>query len=311
VKRDSPSKLRHKESSSIGIALKNINSLAHRPVITDGAWGTELLALGLNFGACPDEWNLTFPEHVQRVAQSYVDAGSEVILSNTFGSNRIVLRNYGLSEQTALINRRGAEISRAAAGKHVRVFAAMGPSRKSLARGEIKAQELSFAFMEQATALAEGGADALVLETFTDLNELTIAVAAAKITGLPVVACMVFDFDFKKDCTTIDERLTHAVTQLSEFGADVLGANCGRGVDAYLPVCERLKTLTQLPLWFKPNAGLPKMIEGNATYEISPVKFAKNAKTLVDKGASFIGGCCGCGPTFITELVRQFKTTSI
>jgi 5-methyltetrahydrofolate--homocysteine methyltransferase len=267
------------------------------------------LALGLNFGACPDEWNLTFPEHVQRVAQSYVDAGSQVILSNTFGSNRIVLRSYGLESKIALINRRGAEISRAAAGHHVQVFAAMGPSRKSLARGEITAHELTYAFTEQATVLAEGGADALVLETFTDLDELAIAVAAAKTTGLPVVACLVFDFDFKKDCSTIDETLTRSVTRLSECGADVLGANCGRGVDAYIPVCERLKTLTHLPLWFKPNAGLPKMIEGKAIYEVSPVKFAEKAKTLVEKGAFFIGGCCGCRPTFITELVRQFKAT--
>jgi methionine synthase I (cobalamin-dependent) len=284
-----------------------MGSLSHRPVITDGAWGTELQALGLDLRVCPDEWNLTFPERVQQVAQSYVDAGSQVILSNTFGANRIVLQSYGLAEQTALINRRGAEISRAAAGRNVRVFASMGPSRKSLARGDITARELTFAFTEQATALAEGGADALVLETFTDLDELAIAVTSAKTTTLSVVACLVFDFDFKKTRTTLDETLTRAATRLSECGADVLGANCSDRVDTYLSVCERLRKRTRLPLWFKPNAGLPKMIEGKATYEMSPFQFAIQAKTLVDTGASFIGGCCGCGPAFITELVRQFK----
>lgn len=288
-----------------------LDSFSNRPVIIDGAWGTELQAQGLRPGACPDQWNLTFPDRVQEVAQSYVDAGSQIILSNTFGANRIVLSGHGLAEQMREINRTGAAISRAAAGETAKVFASMGPTGKLLAMGDVNPGELTGVFTEQAEALAEGGAQALVLETFTDLEELAIALSAAKSTGLPVVACMVFDSGAKQDRTAMGVTLERATARLSELGADILGANCGRGIDAYIPICERLRTMTELPLWFKPNAGLPKMVDGRATYEISPTEFADKAKELFAKGASLIGGCCGSSPAFVTALAHAFASVKV
>lgn len=282
-----------------------LDSFSNRPVLLDGAWGTELQALGLRLGAYPDPWNLTFPERVQQVAQSYIDAGSKIILSNTFGANRLVLEGYGLRDQVTAINRKGVEISRAAAGTKAKVFASLGPSGKHLSMREVTATTLTEVFTEQAQALAEGGADALVLETFTDLEELSIALTAAKATGLPVVACMVYATGAKTNHAALDDTLARAVTRLSALGADVLGANCGCGIDAYLPICARLKQLTELPLWFKPNAGLPKFVDGKATYEITPEAFAEKALALFATGAQFVGGCCGSNPAFITELARR------
>jgi len=165
----------------------------NKAVITDGAWGTQLQALGLQPGECPDAWNLTQADKVRAVASAYVAAGSQVILSNTFGANRIALARHGLAENAAAINRAGAGLSRQAADGKADVYASIGPSGKLLATGETNESELAAAFEEQSLALAEGGAQGLVLETFTDLAELLIALRAAKKTRLKVVACMVFD----------------------------------------------------------------------------------------------------------------------
>src|ERR1035441_2394334 len=167
--------------------------VSHGLVITDGAWGTELQAHGLALGDFPDAWNLTHPERVLEVARAYVEAGSQVILTNTFGANRLRLGENGAADQTAEINVRGVEISREAAQGRARVFASIGPTGKLLMSGEVTPEELRGAFAEQAQALAKARPDGLVVETMSDLEEAKLAVSAARETGLPVVACMVFD----------------------------------------------------------------------------------------------------------------------
>ena len=281
-------------------------------LILDGAWGTELQALGLEPGACPDAWNLDHAERVEAVARRYVGAGSQIILTNTFGANRIGLSRHGLTAQAAEINRRGARISRRAAAGRARVYASIGPSGKLLAMGDVSETELAEAFNEQAQALAEGGADGLVLETFTDLDELGIALHSAQRTGLPVVACMVFDSGASNDRTTLSVTPEKAAKALSEAGADVIGANCG-GVEGYVPICRRLRACTDRPLWIKPNAGLPKLVDGQITYEISPTQFADGVLELIAAGATMVGGCCGTSPQFvraIAEAIGVYPSTS-
>ncbi|NCC33719.1 MAG: homocysteine methyltransferase, partial [Chloroflexia bacterium] len=173
--------------------------LAHAPVLTDGAWGTQLQLLGLTTGMCPDAWNLERPELVEQVANAYVDAGSRIILTNTFGANRFTLARHGLSEKVAEINRAGVEISRRAADGRALVFASIGPSGKMLMMGDVSEDDLHAAFAEQARAMADAGADGIVIETMSDPAEAKLAVAAAKKTGLPVVGCMVFDSGPAKD----------------------------------------------------------------------------------------------------------------
>ena len=276
--------------------------LATAPVLTDGAWGTEMQARGLQAGDCPDEWNLSHPERVEQVARAYVEAGSRIILTNTFGANRIMLARHGLAEKVQDINRAGVEISRRAAVGSARVFASMGPCGKLLFADEVSAEEVSQAFEEQARALAEAGADAIVVETMSDPAEAKLAVAAAAATGLPVVACMTFDSGREHDRTMMGATPEEAARILNAAGADMVGANCGQGAEGYIAICKRLRAATDLPLWMKPNAGLPEILDGRLHYSETPQSFAGQAKALVAAGASFIGGCCGTSPEFIREL---------
>jgi methionine synthase I (cobalamin-dependent) len=278
--------------------------LAHGPVITDGAWGTQLQARGLPIGECPDLWNLSHPERVAEIARGYVTAGSRVILTNTFGANRIRLGDLdpALGDRVTEINRRGVEISRRAANGHVRVFASIGPTGRLLLNGDVTMAEVTAAFADQAEALAAAGADALVVESMTDTKEAKLAVSAAKATGLPVVACMVYDSGQAHDRTMMGTTPEQDAVALAAAGADALGANCGEGIASFVPVCQRLHAVTRLPLWIKPNAGLPDLVDDRAVYRTTPEDFARYVPDLIAAGASFIGGCCGTSPEFIREL---------
>jgi methionine synthase I (cobalamin-dependent) len=270
-----------------------------RIILTDGAWGTELQALGLGPDELPDLWNLSHPERVEQVARAYVEAGSEVILTNTFRANRLAAGGRASGAELAEVNRAGVEISRRAAAGRARVFASIGPSGKLLMEGTVTEEDLRAAFLEQAEALAAAGADGLVIETMSDLAEASIAVAAAKKTGLPVVACMVFDSGKNRDRTMMGVTPEQAAAALAEAGADVIGANCGNGIAGYVPVCARLRAATHLPVWIKPNAGLPELEGGRVVYRTSPEEFARWVPDLVRAGANYIGGCCGTNPAFI------------
>jgi methionine synthase I (cobalamin-dependent) len=217
----------------------------------------------------------------------------------------VALAGYGLAGRVVELNRAGAAISsRAAAGKAL-VFASVGPSGKMLMTGEVTQDTLRSAFEEQAQALAEGGADGLAVETMSDLAEAIIAVAAAKATGLPVVATMVFDSGKNKDRTMMGNTPEQAAEALAAAGADVIGANCGSGIAGYLPVCRRLRQASDKPVWIKANAGLPEIVDGKLVYQNTPQDFAALAPALIEAGASFIGGCCGTDPDFVRALKRK------
>lgn len=288
------------ESRNMSQSIEQL--LANGPVVTDGAWGTQLQARGLSSGDCPDSWNLLHPERVEEVPRAYVEAGSQVILTNTFRANSVSLASYGLADQAGEINRAGAAISRQAAAGRAAVFGSIGPSGKMVMTGEVSADDLKTAFEEQAKALADGGVDALVIETMAELAEAKLALAAAKSTGLPVVVCMVFDSGKDLDRTMMGETPEQAAEQLIAAGADVIGANCGQGIVGYITICRRLHEATDLPLWIKPNAGLPEIVDGEVVYRSTPAEFAGHATDLLDAGANFVGGCCGTSPEFIKTL---------
>jgi methionine synthase I (cobalamin-dependent) len=281
------------------------NLVASGPDITDGAWGTQLQLRGLPQGVCPDQWNVSHPEVVEVVPRAYVAAGSQVILTNTFRSNRVTLADYGLGEQAAALSRAGAQISRRAAGDGVRVFGSIGPSGKMLFGGEVDAGVLAAAFAEQARALAEGGADALVVETMSDLEEAKLALAAARPLGLPVVVSMVFDTGTAQDRTMTGATPEQVATELTAAGADVVGANCGQGIAGYVEICRRLRAATDRPLWIKANAGLPQMIGNQVVYQTTAAEFGNYGPALVAAGADFLGGCCGTGPEYIRALIDR------
>jgi methionine synthase I (cobalamin-dependent) len=272
------------------------------PVLLDGAWGTELQQRGLAPGEMPDVWNLSHPDRVEEVARAYVGAGSHVVLTNTFRANRIAFAEHPEVDRIVEINRAGVAISKRAAGDAARVFASIGPSGKQLVVREVTEEQLSEAFLEQASAQAEAGADAIVIETMIDLTEARIALEAARATGLPVVACMVYDSGRNKDRTAMGVGPEQAAEALTAGGADVIGANCGNGVEEYVPICARLAAATDRPVWIKPNAGIPKLVKGEVVYETTPSEFAGRVPRLVEAGAQFVGGCCGTNPAFIAAL---------
>jgi methionine synthase I (cobalamin-dependent) len=284
--------------------------LVQTPVLTDGAWGTQLQARGLAPGECPDPWNLTHPDKVTGVARAYVEAGSQIVLTNTFGATRPRLAEAGCADQVTEINRAGARLSREAAGGRARVFASMGPSGRMLMTGEVTPELLSEAFREQAQGLAAGGADAIVIETMADPEEAKLAIAAARETGLPVVACMVFDSGKDKDRTMMGTTPEQAAAVMVEAGADVVGANCGQGIAGFVNLCRRLKAATDRPIWIKANAGLPELRDGKPVYTTTPREFASHVPALIDAGASFVGGCCGTSPEYIREVRELLSRTA-
>ncbi len=281
--------------------------LAKPPILTDGAWGTQFQARGLPNGACPEAWNLQQPELVEQVARAYVEAGSRIILTNTFGANRFTLERHGLAQDAAEINRAGVQLSRRAAAGRGLVFATMGPSGRMLIMGEVSEADLQAAFAEQAGAMADAGADGIVVETMSDPAEAKLAVAAAKETGLPVVGCMVFDSGQAKDRTLTGATVEQAVEALCRAGADVVGSNCGRGIAGFVDLCRRLKAAAERPVWIKANAGLPEVVDGKTVYRQTPEEFASYAPQLVEAGAGFLGGCCGTTPEFIRATAEALS----
>jgi len=277
-------------------------------ILTDGSWGTQMQARGLKPGESPDAWNLTHPDLVEEVARQYFEAGSRVILTNTFGANRVILDKHGLADRTVEINEAGVQISKRAVGDKALVFASIGPSGKMLLTGDVTKGELQAAFEEQAQAQARAGADGIVVETMMDLDEALLAAAAAKQTGLPVIASMVFDAGKGKDRTMMGVSPEQAVEAFSQAGLDGIGANCGQGIEGFLPICRRMRAATDLPLWMKPNAGLPEVVDGETIYRTTPDEFAGYVPDLVSAGANFVGGCCGTNQVFIQAVGRTLQT---
>ena len=193
-------------------------------------------------------------------------------------------------------------ISKKAADDRALVFASMGPSGKMLIMKDVTESELREAFQEQAEAIKDAGADAIVVETMTDINEALIAIEAAKQTGLALVASMVFDAGKEKDRTIMGDTIEDMAEKFTSAGVDVLGTNCGKGIEGFIPVCEKMKRYTDLPLWIKANAGSPEYKNGETVYNTTPEEYAGHVPLLIEAGADFIGGCCGTNPDFIRAI---------
>jgi 5-methyltetrahydrofolate--homocysteine methyltransferase len=284
--------------------------LADGPVITDGGWGSQFLQLGLAPGDLAEVWNLTHPERVEAIPRAYVAAGSQIVLTNTFLSNRIGLAGHGLEGQIREINEAGVAISQRAAGGSARVFGSIGPTGKLLVTGDVTPEQLTEVFREQVGILAGAGVEAIVIETMADLTETTLAIQAARETGLPVVACMAYASGKNRDRTMMGVTPEQAVQALTAAGADVIGANCGQGMSGYVEICRRMRAVTDRPLWIKPNAGLPELIDGRTIYRTTPEEFAAQVPALLDAGANFVGGCCGTTPDFIRAVAEKVRVSS-
>ena len=279
------------------------------PLISDGATGTYLQMHGLEPGGCPEAFNADHPDIVRGMSAAYADAGSEMVLTNSFGGNRFMLKKYGYGNQIHRFNKLAAQLAREGAGGDCYVVGSMGPTGEFLEPlGEVSEQEMYEAFAEQAAALAEGGADAILAETMTAAEEATLAIQAAKdATGLPVLVSMTFDKGLRGYFTMMGISPEQAVLKLHAAGADVVGTNCGNGIERMVELSDIMRDLTDRPLLAHSNAGIPKLVDMKIVYDEEPRWMAKRFRHMADMGIKIIGGCCGTTPEHIRELVKAVR----
>ena len=278
-------------------------------LISDGATGTYLQDRGLEPGGCPEEFNASHPEIVRGMATAYFEAGSDMVLTNSFGGNRFMLKKYGYGDRLREFNRLASEHARSAAPPGGYVVGSVGPSGEFLEPlGEVTETEMFEAFVEQVTALEEGGADAVVVETMTALEEATLAIRAAKEhTGLTVMATMVFDKGPRGFFTMMGVTPARAATELSAAGADVVGSNCGNGIEGMVEVAKEMRQATDGYMLVHSNAGLPELRNGEVVYPEGPDWMAERFQALVEAGVNIVGGCCGTTPDHIRALSGRLR----
>jgi len=274
-------------------------------LVSDGAWGTFLHQKGLQPGECPDEWCLSHPDAVIEIAQSYIDAGADMVETNSFGANRYKLQHYGLQDKAAEINEAAARLSRHAAGEDKYVIASIGPTGKMLLMGDVTEDEWYDCFRQQAVALEKGGADAVCIETMSDADEAIQAIRATKEnTGLEVIATFTFDKTMQGEYRTM-MGLTpvDAAGKALAAGATIIGANCGNGMERMIDIVKAMKAaFPDASILVHANAGLPILVDGVDVFPETPEMMASYVPALVNAGANIIGGCCGTTPAHIKAI---------
>jgi len=274
-------------------------------LVSDGAWGTFLYQKGLPAGDCPDEWSLTRYNEVKEIARSYINAGADMVETNSFGANRFKLQHFGLQDKAAEINEAAARASREAAGDDKYVIASVGPTGKMLLMGDVTEEEFYDCFREQAVALEKGGADAVCIETMSDADEAVQAIKAAKDnTNLEVIATFTFDKTLQGDYRTMmGLSPSEAIRAAIDAGADVIGTNCGNGMERMIDIVKEIRAdFPDTFILVHANAGLPVLVDGADTFPETPEIMATFVPALIEAGANIVGGCCGTTPAHIKAI---------
>lgn len=291
--------------SSLLAALKSKNIL-----ISDGAWGTFLHQRGLQPGECPELWNITHRNDVFAIAKSYIDAGADMILTNSFGGSPSKLEHFGLQNRCAELNETAAVISRTAAGTDHLVLGSIGPTGVMLMMGEVSEETLYDGFCVQAKALKRGGVDAICIETMSALDEACLAIQAVrKSTGLEVVCTFTFEKTVSGEYRTMmGVSPAEMVLAVKEAGAVIVGTNCGNGFDQMIDIVQEIRSIDSVtPILVHANAGKPIFQNGKTVFPETPEMMAAKVLEIIKSGANIIGGCCGTTPTHIQKLVDAVR----
>jgi methionine synthase I (cobalamin-dependent) len=276
-------------------------------LVADGATGTQLQKMGLPVGAPSELWVLENPAGGRGLHRSYFSAGSDIVLTDTFGGSRLKLEKNGLGEQVKEINRTAAQLARAEAGEEGIVLGDIGPTGSLLEPfGPLSPDEAVKVFAEQAAALVEGGADGILIETISDLNEAVAAVQGVRqVTDVPVLVTMSFDSHGR---TMMGVKPAKAAKELTALGVDVIGANCGRTLSETLTAIQEIRQAApDAVLMAKPNAGLPHTDGSDSVYDVTPEIMAEYCKKFTDLGVKIIGACCGSNPDHIRAMAKTLK----
>ena len=271
----------------------------------DGAWGTQLMARGLAPGDCPESMHLAKPEVLVEVAGLYLDAGADLVTTNTFGGSPLNLGSFGLDDRTEEINRAAVKALELVTKDRAYISASVGPTGKLLEPyGDTASEVVAEAFSRQIGALIDAGADLVCIETMIDLREAELAVRAARSlsTDIPLVATMTFDATPRGFFTTMGTTIEQACATLIEAGADIVGSNCGNGIDKMVEIAREFMTHASVPVIIQSNAGLPENRDGELVYPESPEYMAERVGLLIDLGVGIIGGCCGTTPDHIHAI---------
>ncbi len=287
-----------------------LQAISERPLLGDGAMGTQLMLAGLEQGGCGEAWNLTHPERVLAIQRAYAEAGSDCILTNTFGGSRIMLNRHGHAGKVAEINKAAVAIAREGfGGREGFVIGDIGPFGGLMEPyGDFTEDQVRTAFEEQAQALVAAGADAVIIETQTGLEELLLGIRAAKKSGAPcVIGSMAYDvtLDGSTFRTMMGVDPERAARFMEEHGADIVALNCGTGMDMprALEAVRRYRETTSLPVMVQPNAGQPKLVNLKVVYDETPDQMVQGVVPLLEAGASIVGACCGSTP----DHIRAFR----
>ncbi|MBN1943116.1 MAG: homocysteine S-methyltransferase family protein [Phycisphaerae bacterium] len=275
-------------------------------LVSDGAWGTMLQSRGLSGDDCPEEWNVSHPADVRAIASAYVQAGAEMILTNTFGGSRVKLDKKHLGEKVVEFNRAAAALSLEAAGKAL-VAGSVGPTGEFLQPlGLMSEEQMQAVFSEQIEAILSAGVRAICVETMMALEEAACAIKSAKALDatVDVLATMTFEKGAQGYRTMMGVSPAQAVAGLIEAGADVVGSNCGNGIEGMVEVAAEFRQHTDRPILIHANAGVPQLIGGKTVFRQTPEDFAASVDALLDAGATIVGGCCGTTPDHIRAIRR-------
>lgn len=281
-------------------------------LVADGAMGTMLFAKGVESGQCPELVNLNSPQLLEEIAGLYFDAGADILETNTFGASPLKLAQYGLEDKMAEMNRAAVRAARNVVGERAYVAACCGPSGRILKPyGDCEPEEVYDGFVKQMTCLIEAGADCICVETMIDLAEEVLAIKAARSVSptIPVTATMTFDATPRGFFTVMGVTIERAAAGLREAGADVIGSNCGNGIEDMIEIARQFRRCGDMPLIIQSNAGLPELKDGHPVYGETPEFMAEKAHELLDIGVSIIGGCCGTTPEH-TRAIRQMVDSS-